>query len=163
MKLCSNCSQRPPLFRVRGGPVKMDDKHSLCMQCYRDQRNSIYARRPVVKELKSLDKRHSVLNELIVDGEVVYKGKDLPDPEDPTDPVFTAKVYITDSGAGTEVIYASGPVATNIPALRIASWDRESIKYLKHWLFKVLDDHSIYRANEIHIEATGSWRHQFKK
>lgn len=116
-----------------------------------------------MKEPKLLEERHSVLKDLIVDGEVIFKGKDLPNDDDPTDPKFTAKIYISDKGAGTEVIYETGPAGTNIPALNIFQWDKDSLKYLKHWLFKVLDDVKIYRANEIKIEAIGSWREQFKR
>lgn len=116
-----------------------------------------------MSKIRSLEERHSALNDLIADGEVVFQGKDLPDPEDPSDPVFTAHIYVSGSGAGTELIYETGLIATGIPSIHVASWDKDSIKYLKHWLFKVLDDQKIYRANEIKIIAQGNWRLVFMK
>jgi hypothetical protein len=38
-RLCTACRQRPAQYRVHGGPVKSDDQHTLCFQCYRAEKN----------------------------------------------------------------------------------------------------------------------------
>jgi hypothetical protein len=116
-----------------------------------------------MENLRSIEERRSVLNDLLSDGTVVFKGKDLPDPEDPSDPSFTAMIYISGTGAGTETLYESGIVATGIPSVHVAYWDKTSIQYLKHWLFKVLDDPKIYRATEIKIQASKGWDAKLKQ
>lgn len=32
---CAACGNRRPLYRYRGGPVRADRRHDLCMQCWR--------------------------------------------------------------------------------------------------------------------------------
>jgi hypothetical protein len=163
MKLCDNCNERPPLFSVRGGPLKIDRFHSLCKRCFRDQTNSVRQKTIRSTMERSINDKQNALDDLINDGEVIFVGKDVPNAEDPTDPTYIAKIYVIDTGAGTEAIYEKGSVGTGIPSICVTSWDKDSLKYLKHWLFKVLDDQKIYRANKIHIEASGFWRFNFTK
>lgn len=160
-RLCANCGERTPFFRVRGGPVKLDNKHSLCMACYRDQTNSMKAKKMtnrVQEEMLIWSERHSAFKKIFTENKCVIQGTDLPDPEDPSDPSFIAKIYITSKGAGTETIYGDKIVATDIPALNVFEWSKENISYLKHWLFKVFDDPQIYRGDKIVIEARGNWK-----
>lgn len=148
------------------------------MACYRDQQNSVHAqarkqRNPEdqtkppretddMKKLHWAD-RHSVLNLLMKEREVVLEGTDLPDPEDPSDPEFTATIVIANTGAGTETFFDDKIIATGIPSLMVPSWTKESLSYLKHWLFKVFDDPRIYRAKEIRIQTTADWQKNFKR
>lgn len=170
-KLCANCGERTPFFRVRGGPVKLDDKHSLCMACYRDQNNSIKAKSNKVHLEKAIMKdeilawsdRHGAFGKLLSEGEVVLQGTDLPDPEDPSDPEFVAKIVVTEHGAGTEIICGDKILGTGIPALNVFAWSKDNISYLKHWLFKVFDDSKIYRATRIEIKVFGTWPEQLRK
>lgn len=37
--LCSGCGNRPPHFRVKNGPLKIDKKHNLCLACHRNEIN----------------------------------------------------------------------------------------------------------------------------
>jgi hypothetical protein len=166
MKICLVCGQRRPLFSVRGGPVKLDNKHTLCKACYRNQYNRTHIK---IKKLNmtniiSLTEKQNALSKLITDGEVIFGGKDLPDPSDPSDPKFTSLIHISNGSAVTELLYdETGLVATGIPALHVSLWDVNNIAYLKHWLCKVLDDPKIYRANEIKISAMGDWRLALRK
>lgn len=166
-KLCANCGERAPFFRVKGGPIKLDDKHSLCKACYRNQNNSIKSKNigseRVMEEILAWNERHIAFGMLMSDGEVVIQGIDLPDPDDPSDPEFIAKIVVTEHGAGTEIVSGDKIYGTHIPALNVFSWSKENLGYLKHWLFKVFDDIKIYRANRIEITASGSWREQIKK
>ena len=136
------------------------------MACHRDQRNSFYSTqvgKSHMENLRSIEERRSVLNDLLNDGTVVFKGKDLPNIDDPSDPSFMAMIYVSGIGAGTETLYESGIVATGIPSVHVAYWDKASIQYLKHWLFKVLDDPKIYRATEIKIQTSKGWDAKLKQ
>ncbi|HVI40109.1 MAG TPA: hypothetical protein VM577_05575 [Anaerovoracaceae bacterium] len=184
--LCANGCGRPPFFRVKGGPIKQDAYHSLCMQCYRDQRNSVYAQAKKDRTCKQPEKalisgseppegkgdvmselpwseRHHVMNMLVKEKTVVFQGIDLPDPEDPSDPEFTAIIHIGNTGAGTETIFGDRIIGTGIPSLMVPTWNKDSLKYLKHWLFKVFDDPLIYRGTQIVIKISGDWQKNFKR
>ena len=106
------------------------------------------------------------LKALIADDIFVMSGKDLPDADDPTDPVFNADIIISNNGAVIHLEYEDEslpPIMVNIPSLTITnSWNKKNLSYLKHWLLKVLDDSSVYRANTINIIAVGGWNHNIK-
>lgn len=175
-KLCDNCRERPAFFRVKGGPIKTDKWHTLCMSCHRNQRNHYQAQSKKTQDISSTEgaptmdensivfelERHSVLNKLMTAKEVVFQGRDLPDPEDPSDPQFIAKIYISQAGAGSETIFGDRVIGNGIPSLMVPAWNRDNLSYLKHWLSKVLDDPKMYRANRIHIYSTEQWRQNWK-
>src|SRR4051812_4299878 len=101
-KLCVECNLRPPYFRVRGGPVKLDRLHTLCQACFRNQSNSIKAKNQnkKVSMLNEWNDRYKALQQAINDGMFIFTGKDLPDPEDPSDPEFTSHIIIGATGGG---------------------------------------------------------------
>lgn len=178
--LCVECNLRPPYFRVRGGPIKLDHLHTLCQACFRNLRNSIKAPKSKNREEISMstdflnatniihiwEDRHLALQSAINDGIFTLQGKDLPDPEDPTDPQFTVRIIISGTGAGTEFLYGEQLIATDVPAINVNCWSKRNFSYLKHWISKVLDDPSVYRGNEIHfvvLNGTSNWSAQFRK
>lgn len=42
-RLCLECGEHRPLFRVRGGPVRVDSQHTLCFRCRRSLRDHVWA------------------------------------------------------------------------------------------------------------------------
>ena len=47
-RLCAGCKARRALFRVRGGRVQADRRHTLCFRCHRSLVDRAWARlRPV--------------------------------------------------------------------------------------------------------------------
>jgi len=115
-----------------------------------------------MKELFSLADRGQFLKYLVQEGSVfTMKGKDLPDPEDPSDPIFYADIIIANNSASVHLAFDDdnlNPIVVEIPSLTSTNtWSKTNISYLKHWVNKVLDDVRVFRANEISIVAVGGW------
>lgn len=153
-ELCLICEDKLPYFRVRGGPIKLDKHHTLCQACFRNQNNQFKAKKmSKINKNFTWDQRHQALALALETGYGAFYGKDLPDPEDPSDPVFTATIFVSKEGAGTEIEYENGLQGTGLPALRVFGWNKNNLGYLKHWFSKITDDPQIYRANEIKIRV----------
>lgn len=109
----------------------------------------------------SLTDRTQFLKHLVSDGIFRMTGKDLPDIDDPSDPIFYADIIVANNGACLHLEFddeSLGPITTDIPSLTTTnSWSKSNISYLKHWVNKVLDDPRVFRANVISIVAVGGW------
>lgn len=101
--------------------------------------------------------RVASLEYLAEDGVVLIRGKDLPDPEDPSDPGFLATITLADVGRAHAVWLTGAKKELQIPELHwpgIRDFKSKIINnYFKHWFFKVLDDPQIYRAEIIRVEG----------
>lgn len=47
---CSECGDRPPRFRRRGGRVQGDREHGMCAQCWKAALNRSHARRLALEQ-----------------------------------------------------------------------------------------------------------------
>lgn len=58
LRICAECGKRPALFQAKGKKairhVHTDRKHNLCMQCWRDQKNSLARVLPSLNSLCAL-------------------------------------------------------------------------------------------------------------
>lgn len=98
--------------------------------------------------------RNTFLPELIKYGRVIILGRNPPiDEED-----FLVYVTINEVSAFVEKEQGCRVEVDNIAGLNVNYWNWQTLSYLKHWIAKVLDDSSIYNADQYIIEAIGNWR-----
>lgn len=154
--LCADCTKRPAKFKVRGKIKQDKDPARLCAECFRNLQNSLNAVRlasPRVIDWKEKSKAVECLRE---DGSVIIRGNDVPNPEDPSDPNFTVTIFLHQDRAFVDSQWVENGIyrSTSVPSLiRNTFGQRPQETYFKHWLFKVLEDPEIYRADTIRIEG----------
>lgn len=154
--LCAECTKRPAKFKVRGRIKQDKDPARLCAECFRDLQNSLNALKLPSPRTINWTEKNKVAEYLRDDGSVIIRGNDVPNPEDPSDPRFTVTIFLHTDRAFVESHWVSNGEyrATGVPSLvRNMFGHKATDTYFKHWLFKVLDDPEIYRADTIRIEG----------
>lgn len=75
-----------------------------------------------------------------------------------TDPIL--RIYVSDTGAGTEFVQNEKLFGTHIPAIHVNSWTKQNLYYLKNWLSTIMID-DLIRDKTYQIQAniaTNCWK-----